>query len=56
MINNWKNYFYLYLLVVLTNLNANNYIMVIFGDKDSCATILNNFENVEYYERTDKLE
>lgn len=36
--------------------DPNNYIMVIFGDKDSCTTILNNFENVEYYERTDKLE
>ena len=36
--------------------DPNNYIMVIFGDKDSCTTILNNFENVEYYEKTDKLE
>ena len=35
--------------------DPNNYIIVILGDKDSSATLLNDFENVDYYEQTEKL-
>ena len=35
--------------------DPNNYIIVILGDKDSSATLLNDFENVDYYEQTEQL-
>jgi hypothetical protein len=30
-----------------------NFYLVVFGKKDSTETFLNQFENVEYYERFD---
>ena len=30
-----------------------NFYLIVFGDKDSTETFLNQFENVEYYERFD---
>ena len=33
--------------------NHENFYLIIFGDKDSTETFLNQFENVEYYERFD---
>jgi len=35
--------------------DPNNYIIAILGEKDSSTTLLNNFENVEYYQKTEKL-
>ena len=36
--------------------DPNNFMMVILGNKDSCATFLEKFENYEYYEPTDELK
>ena len=35
--------------------DADNLMMVVVGNKDSCATFLEQFENVEYYEQTEEL-
>ena len=35
--------------------DADNLMMVVVGNKDSCATFLEQFENVEYYEHTEEL-
>ena len=35
--------------------NPNNFILLVMGKRDSCATFLEQFENVEYYEHTEEL-
>jgi len=35
--------------------DANNLMMVVVGNKDSCTTFLESFEDVEYYEHTEEL-
>ena len=35
--------------------NPNNFILLVMGNQDSCATFLEQFENVEYYEHTEEL-
>ena len=35
--------------------NPNNFILLVMGNKDSCATFLDQFEDVEYYEHTEEL-
>ena len=35
--------------------NPNNFILLVMGNQDSCATFLEQFENVEYYEQTEEL-
>jgi len=35
--------------------DADNLMMVVIGNKDSCATFLEQFENVEYYEQAEEL-
>ena len=35
--------------------NSNNFILLVMGKRDSCATFLEQFENVEYYEHTEEL-
>ena len=35
--------------------DPNNFMMVVVGNKDSCSTFLEQFENVEYYEHTEEL-
>ena len=35
--------------------NPNNFILLVMGKKDSCATFLDQFEDVEYYEHTEEL-
>ena len=35
--------------------DPNNFILLIMGNQDSCATFLDQFENVEYYEQTEEL-
>ena len=35
--------------------DPNNFMMVVIGNKDSCSTFLEQFENVEYYEQTEEL-
>ena len=35
--------------------NPNNFILLVMGKIDSCATFLEQFENVEYYEQTEEL-
>ena len=35
--------------------DTNNFMMVVVGNKDSCSTFLEQFENVEYYEHTEEL-
>ena len=36
--------------------NPTNFIIAVVGNKDSSATFLNNFDNIEYYSYKDKLE
>ena len=33
-----------------------NFYLIVFGDKDSTETFLNQFENIEYYEKFDPLK
>jgi len=35
--------------------DPNNFVMAIAGNKDSCATILGQFPNIEYYERAEEI-
>ena len=35
--------------------DPNNFMMVVVGNKDSCAAFLEQFKNYEYYEQTDEL-
>ena len=35
--------------------DPNNFVMAIAGDKDSCATFLSQFQNIEYYERAEEI-
>ena len=35
--------------------DPNNFMMVVVGNKDSCAAFLEQFENYEYYEQTEEL-
>ena len=35
--------------------DPNNFMMVVIGNKDSCETFLNQFQNVEYYDHTEEL-
>ena len=35
--------------------DPNNFMMVVVGNKDSCAAFLEQFENYEYYEQTDEI-
>ena len=35
--------------------DPNNFILLIMGNKDSCTTFLDQFEDVEYYEQTEEL-
>ncbi len=35
--------------------DPNSFMMVVIGNKDSCSTFLEHFENVEYYEHTEEL-
>ena len=35
--------------------NPNNFILLVMGKIDSCATFLEQFENVDYYEQTEEL-
>ena len=35
--------------------DSNSFMMVVIGNKDSCSTFLEHFENVEYYEHTEEL-
>ena len=36
-------------------LDGNNLIMTVIGNKDSCVTFLEQFENVEYYEHSEEI-
>ena len=36
--------------------NPTNFIIAVVGNKDSSATFLNNFDNIEYFSYKDKLE
>jgi len=35
--------------------DPNNFILLVMGNQDSCATFLENFEDVEYYKQTEEL-
>ena len=35
--------------------DPNNFMIVVIGNKDSCSTFLDHFENVEYYEEHEEL-
>ena len=35
--------------------NPNNFILLLMGNRDSCATFLEKFEYVDYYEQTEEL-
>ena len=35
--------------------NPENFILLVMGNQDSCATFLEQFEDVEYYEHTEEL-
>ena len=35
--------------------DPNNFVMAITGNKDSCATFLSQFPNIEYYERAEEI-
>ena len=35
--------------------DPDNFMMVVLGNRDSCTTFLEQFENVEYYEQTEEL-
>ena len=35
--------------------DPNNFVMAIVGNKDSCATFLGQFPNIEYYERAEEI-
>ena len=35
--------------------NRNNFILLLMGNKDSCATFLERFKDFEYYERYEEL-
>ena len=35
--------------------DPNNFILLVMGQRDSCAIFLEQFENVEYYEHTEEL-
>ena len=36
--------------------DPNNFIMVVIGNKDSCATFLEQFQDIEYYEQFEELD
>ena len=36
--------------------DPNNFMILVMGNRDSCATFLNQFDNVEYYENREELK